>query len=468
MYKFIQIFLFTIAILFVTQSTSIEVDSSSGIAVTGSFAEYHFQLLPGEIVQSEEIFVLFYNNYLIDIDVELTSHVYDMDNSEVLNNIDISFLIEITTVSIAANTSIRIPIGIALTEDAAAGEYQLGLSANVIPSQYQGITITGSAELRTKLSIFGEAGDLELYTYDMFGDSILTELKLYRRDGDSTVLIRTFEDIMMRVRLVPGQYVVVGTFKDYEVIREEFIIADRTLTAIHSTAQTLFIEAFNVIPLVFRNTEILSHVQVQYTLINIHRLIENTRLVLNVSFNDILHSQEEESMIPYLPVNIVEGSFNYSSPLNWKVGTYEFILEVYVGDLDENESDYVDSSSLRSLILYEQHVQTILPMPSDDNISWIQKILSWTWPMGLILVFSIVITMIDHRKKKNLDAVEYTRKQLKKYKIHSTSSRFEHAIDLVEKTMGPGTKFFNEKKGSKHYYIKVDIFLEEHQILKDM
>jgi hypothetical protein len=384
-----NVLLFMMSIVLMMSFSSLKVYSSSGIAVTGTFADYHYKLLPGELLESNEIFVLFFNNYSIDIEVELTTHVYNKEGFLFLINPHITIILDQTIIFISALDSIRIPIGISLSNDAAAGEYQIGVSASVVPRQADGISVTGSAELRSRVSIFGEAGDIEFFTFDIIGDALNAQLKLYRRDGSSTVLVRSVHNGVIIDRLIPGDYYVVGTYKEYEVLREEFLVIDRELTRIYSIAQTLFIKDFTLTPRISTSTFLLSHVRINYTLMNIHHMLEGLNLVLDASFEDDAYFQEVETLIPYLPESVFEGSFNYIFPLGWDVGMYTFMLKAFTSPFDELETSYLAMSSIRTIYVTSELVFAGPQIPVDDQVNLFDVIPAWIW--FLSATFGIVV-----------------------------------------------------------------------------
>jgi hypothetical protein len=82
------------SIVLMMSLSSLKVYSSSGIAVTGTFADYHYKLLPGEVIESNEIFVLFFNNYDVDIEIELTTYVYNKEGTLTLVDSRVSILLD--------------------------------------------------------------------------------------------------------------------------------------------------------------------------------------------------------------------------------------------------------------------------------------------------------------------------------------------------------------------------------------
>jgi hypothetical protein len=379
--------------------SSLTVLSSNGIAVTGTFADYQYKLLPGEIIESNEIFVVFINHYPVHIEINLNTNVYDAGGKISIQMNQIEFLLDTKTISIKAHDSIKIPIGIRIHSDAPAGQYQLGILADVIPNQTDGITVTGSAELRTTLSIYGEAGDIEIQTFDIFGNILLAELSLYRRDGSSTFPIRTVSDGVIIDRFVPGDYFVVGRYKDFEVLRKEFVIVNKEVKVLHLIAQTVFIDDITVTPLISTTTQLLIRVRINYTITNIHNTLEDLRLVIDTSFENISYELEEAAMIPYLPESIFEGSFLYVSPFGWDVGVYSFKVEIYIGPYKETLSMYVGESNVSSLNVLEQYVDTSKTSPSNDK-TLIEMIPIWVFFISSVIGIGILIIYVFKIKKQ--------------------------------------------------------------------
>jgi hypothetical protein len=190
-------------------------------------------------------------------------------------------------------------------------------------------------------------------------------------------------------RLIPGDYYVVGTYKEYEVLREDFVLVDRELIRIHGIAQTLFIKDFILTPLISTTTNLLSRIRMKYTLINIHDMLEDIQLVLKASFEDVLYGEEVETIIPYLPESVFEGGFNYISPLGFEVGAYTFIIDAYIGAFDEVDSIYLSSSSITTIRVLDEHVfkDPLLPEVNTFNLIDIIPV----WALVLMTVFGIVM-----------------------------------------------------------------------------
>jgi hypothetical protein len=447
--------------------TPLKLQANGGIAVSGTFASYHYKLLPGEVIETPDVYVLFFNNFAVDIEVQLITSITNLDGSPTTVGDRVSFLLEETVVSIPANERIRIPIGMTVSEDAPAGEYRLGLAAEVIPDTIQGITVTGSAELRTRLTIFGEAGDLDLRSFDFFGEPLSAQLRLFRLDEGGTSPVRTVTNGVIIDRFVPGTYLVVGTFKEVEVLRETFTIVDREPTVLRLIAQTVFVESMSVTPLVSSTTGLLSRVRIDYTLRNIHTTVEDVRIFLQTTFEDEPLDLTQEAVIPFLPESVVNSSFNYLPTDGWQSGLYRFQIKAYQGPRVDTEDDVLlGVSNDRSLFVPTEFLDNP-PLvedppepdePNEEEFSF--RFIAWILSGFLFLLMGLGGFLLWRRRHPQ-NAVEYTVKRLRKMGMDERSEPYQSIVAAVQKRMGPGTLFLKETAGTKAYYEKVEGFLNK-------
>ena len=348
------------------------VQASGGFAVSGNFSNYHYKMVTGETISTPDVHIIFFNNYAIEIEVELSPRVTQLDGSPTFMADRLEFMVDSLRVIIPAFENLIVPIGIKLDPAAPAGDYLIGLSAEIISKGLDGITITGSAELRTQLSIFGEAGDLDIQTFDVFGDPLLTTLTMYRTEGSHLVPVRTSKDGLITDRVIPGDYVVIGTIRGMEVLKESFHVMDQTITQLDLYAQTIFIENIKITPLISESTHLISRIKIDYTLINIHTTVEDIRLVLVTTYQDDANQRTEESAIPYLPETHFESSFNTLPVDGWETGNYTYKIEMYLGDYLLKDSLYIGESREIDLFVPASYVASEDPDildPLDEEVN---------------------------------------------------------------------------------------------------
>jgi hypothetical protein len=368
---FITLFILTLSLSFQG------VQASGGFAVSGNFSNYHYKMVPGETISTPEVHIIFFNNYATEIEVALSPRVTQLDGSPSLMDDRLEFIVESLTVIIPAYENISVPVGIKLNENAPAGDYLIGLSAEIISKESDGITINGSAELRTQLSIFGEAGEVVIRTFDLFEEPILADLTLYRKEGFVLVPVRTSDNGLITDRVIPGDYVIIGIMNGIEVVHESFQVMDQTFTSLDLLAQSIFIENMKLTPILSENTDLLSRLRIEYTLRNIHTTVEDIRLVLVTLYEGEVIQKTEESTIPFLPECLFESGFNSLPEDGWLVGTYTFKIEAYVGDYLLEDPLFLGESRERDFLVPSSYVNLENPNALDLLEEDMNPFLKW-------------------------------------------------------------------------------------------
>lgn len=330
--------LFTCAavILFITL-LAITVEAGGGIAVSGSFARHHYKMLPGESIDTPHINVVVFNNYDRDIDVALTPRLPD----------GVEFHLDEFEISIPANSSIDIPMGLTVGTDVIPDEYTIGLAADVLPDAETGIAVVGSAELRTKLSIFGEAGRVNIETVTIEEEPIRATLNLSRKEGNSLSPAGYSNTGRLEERLIPGTYVVVAYWEGVEIASREFELAADEEKVITLVAQTVFIKAFTATPQYYEASGDLASARLTYTIDNIYRPLDNVSAVLVVSHRGSLIDELEMFAQPRLDLGSQDHRYTYIPPDGWQNGEYIFKVELYA------EEDILYATSRDQFIVIE-------------------------------------------------------------------------------------------------------------------
>lgn len=368
------------------------VQASGGFAVSGNFSNYHYKMVPGETISTPDVHIIFFNNYASEIEVEISPRVTQLDGSPSVMGDRLEFIVESLRVTIPAFKNLSVPIGIKLDDLAPAGDYLIGLSAEIISKGLDGITITGSAELRTRLSIFGDAGSVIIQTFDIFEDPLLATLTMYRTEGSHLVPVRTSDDGLITDRVIPGDYVVIGTIRGIEVLNESFQVTDQTITQLDLYAQTIFVENIKITPLISESTHLLSRIRIDYSLINIHTTVEDIRLVLVTTYQGEEINKAEESAIPFLPETLFESSFNTLPVDEWQAGNYTFRIEIYVGDHLLEDSLFIGESREKVLFVPDSYVAPEEPNnidPIDEDMNPFLK-----WGLVGVTLFTVISATI--------------------------------------------------------------------------
>ena len=316
-YRLITFFLVITGFFLLALQPSVE--AQGGFGVSGTFAGYHYKLVPGEQLDSENIYASFFNNYDIPIDVQIS---YQAPQG-------VNFLIETTLVSIPAGQTIRVPIGVALSNDAVPGDYVVTVFAQVLPGNVEGITAIGSAGLNARLSIFGEAGRVTIRSLTTKGDPFRATVELFRVEDDGALFSVNSRESTLSDRVVVGNYIARAYFEGRTIAEEAFVVNNNDVITIDLIARTVFVRSFNVEPIFFEDRNILASTAVSYSLENVYETINNIQLELVVRLGDEIIDEVEMFLAPVLNVGRTEGRFTYIPPRGWQEGTYEVSIRLY-------------------------------------------------------------------------------------------------------------------------------------------
>lgn len=379
----------TLAIFLALSSPSLKADG--GFAISGSFQNYEYQIVQGETVETPGVNVVLFNNYDVDIDVELATNGPE----------GVEFILDSEVITIPANESVTIPVGVQVDEATPTGDYELGFSATVIEDEIEGIAVQGGGELRTDLSVMGEAADLKVSLVDYAENSLEADLRLYRVDNGSLDPVDEATTDALENRLVPGDYRLIARLEDYEVVNEDFSLSDGDDIDITLTAQTVFLDSFSVTPRFSRETDEFTNIRIDYEIVNIHEELEDVEIELEVDHEDEQIDDGVQLNLPVLPAGTYESSFTYTPPEGWESGEYVFRMRANAGDYDEDSFD-------ESPVLAESRMRE-LDVPSDaveePLIEWdIFTVLTFIFGVILLgLVGYLVAPLIVAKRDKDRD-----------------------------------------------------------------
>jgi hypothetical protein len=362
----------------------LNVSAAEGFGASGPFAGYHYKLVQGESIEIPQIYVIFFNNYNTEINVQLSATVPD----------GVTIDLESDLITMEANSIMEVPVRITTADDAAAGDYVIGVAAEVIPDEINGIQIIGSAKLSARLSIYGEAGRYSIVTETTKGDPFEGDLTIYRKEDNNLLTpVGYSDDGTYSDRVIPGTYVAQVYYDGTKVVDYEFVINDGDDLDIVLVAKTVFITTFLVGPVFNDETELLQSAQIVYTIENIYEPINNARLMLVVERNGSPVDNIEILFTGYLGTGAFDGRYSYIPTNGWRAGDYSFKLEIYEDDIEKQDTFLHDETDTKIFTIDRDIVEPYLDV--------------WDFVLyGAILILIIVIIFLLIYRKKDYTFIE--------------------------------------------------------------
>ena len=357
-----------------------DVQAQGGLGVSGTFAGYHYKLVPGEQLDSENVYASFFNNFSVPIEVQV---IFEAPQG-------VTFILESDVIAIPANQVARVPIGISLTNAAVPGDYVVSITAQIIPESAPGITAIGSAGLNARLSIFGEAGRVTIRSLTTKGDSFRSRIELFRVEDDGQLFSVNVRDNVLTDRVVVGNYIARAYFEGRTIAEEAFRVNNNDVLTIDLIARTVFVRSFNVEPVFFEDRNILASTAISYSLENVYETVNNIQLELVVRLGDEIVDEVEMFLAPVLNVGRTEGRFTYIPRRGWQEGTYNVSIRLYE----------LDSRFPNGQFLYDETSDFSFTVPAsviDGGVNILQVALLAIIGLVIVLTTALVAILVKDR-----------------------------------------------------------------------
>lgn len=342
-----------------------------GIAVSGSFYRHHFKLVPGESFSSPDVDIVIFNNYAVEIQVALSAETPQGVTLDLAGQ----------TLSIPPNSNVSLPVKMTVDGTVVPGEYNIGLSADVIPGNKEGIAIAGSAQLRTILTVFGEAGLVKVNLVTQEGAPFVADLKIFQvSENNLEPSAYVFGDIL-EDRLVPGDYVVTAYFEGTEVASQKFTVAAQDDKKIELKVNTAFVIGLTAVPQFNDSNNRITSARINYTVKAVFQPIKNVTVYLNVKKGGKDVEKVEMYTLPELALGSQDSRYTYIPSDGWSSGEYSFTVEI------------VSNDSVQQAIS-EAYLFPV-PMSATGEVSWGLYIL-----IGIIVLVAAVVLYFQFIKRK--------------------------------------------------------------------
>lgn len=391
--KWVNLILTLFVLLITSPKLSIQaVEGSFG--VTGNFPDYHYKMSLDETLETPFVFVRFSNNYPKDIKVQLTPETPAGVSFHLSQEpITIPMKTKNTDGSYSGGT-LTVPIGLTTTAEATPGEHIIKLGARVIPDIVDGIEIVGSVILSSRLTIYGEAGTINVSTVNLQGGEFQAEINIYRLEGDVWVPVAYSENGVISDKLIPGRYRIVATYNGTVVAQSEVDLDDKEIINIQLIATTVTIPTFLVGPQFDDETKLFTSVRLAYTISNVFAPVANVRLTLIITFEGEYEEEIDILNLDSLGITSISSKDTYIPKNGWANGLYTFQLKAFQ---DAGTGNHEDDFFLAESVIREA------PIEVPETINVMIVIIVVVGGVVLFLFISLMGILFFGKRKKDCD-----------------------------------------------------------------
>ena len=384
----------------------ISAGAQGGVGISGSFRGHHYKVVPGETIDTPNVNIVVFNNNSKDARMRFNAEVpegvsVDLDGKEF---------------EISARSNMTFPVSISVDEMVYPGEYEVGVSVEGIPDELTGIRILGAAQLRTKLSIYAEAGWINIDVVTPRGEPFKEgEIHLYFKDQGKFFPMAHKRGSSFSERVVTGDYRVEIMYKGMVIGTKEFSLYENEEKNLNMVAKTVYVENFAVTPQYYTKNNKIASAIVNFTIRNLHKQIDDASVVLKVYYDGVKNrsirsffsrpvfsSRKKDGLLEdnlleeieiydliTLEVGRQSGRSIYMPENGWGNGEYRFVLMIYGND----GSKISDSSGLFG----ESEVVSIV-VDEHDSLGYLVMI--------IIMLMVVIIGIIAVKRKMKKEEEE--------------------------------------------------------------
>ena len=366
--------------------------ANAGIGISGSFNGANIKMVPGETFDTEGVTIIIFNEYDVDIVVNIDVRLQD-ENRELVEGL--TYLFDQGNVTIPKNDYIEFPISFVVESFMLPGNYTVSIGATLVQEFTPGIVAVPVVRQRAYLEVLGEAGDLSFDFVDVFGNAFDGRIEIFRVEETRLLSVATTEGSNITERLVPGTYRVEMKYKydenDFLVFTEEFELNSEDVLEETFVVQTVFLDSLIISPLL-GDDDILLNAILNYRIRNIYEELEDVSVSLEVLYEGERIERFIIQELSLLGLGLTSLRSNYVPPEGWQNGFYSFQISLYT--LDEN-------FELVEILVGEPEVINVTSMPTDAlPILWVIIGASVLASLGIVMVILLL-----RSKKKDKDII---------------------------------------------------------------
>ena len=295
--------------------------AEGGLGLSGSFYRQAFEIPQGSSVSAPSIYVVVFNNSDEEFGVRMTTEA----------PVGVNIILSEDDFTLQPGEQNKVFIEVEVTNDAAPGEYEIGVTAESYKEGVGGIQLVGSAGQSATLVVLGESASVTVRVVSPDGEPVAAVVRLFKVMAGENHEFAYGETGTLEATVSPGSFIAQAYLGGNRLAEESFDVAADEEKTVNLTVATVYFEGFGIVPNYATESGELAFAEVVYTINNLYQIFPQAEVMLRVSHGG---TPEEVRLAAFTPLGVgrMSGlSYNYIPAEGWKQGSYSFRLELYCG-----------------------------------------------------------------------------------------------------------------------------------------
>jgi hypothetical protein len=292
----------------------------TGIGMSSTFSGQTFEIPQGSSLSSPSYYIVVFNQG------EKSYGVNMLTDAPVGTNINLSH----TNFILEPGEQQKISIEICVTEDAAGGEFPIGITAESYIENPGGevYPMPAACHMAT-LKVIGESANVTINAVSPDGKPVIAELRLFKLiEGRNQEVAYDVSTSSLNAIVAPGTFLAQAYVGGQLLDEETFDVAADETKTIELMAGTIYFENPGLLPYYDKDTDELAFINIYYTVRNVYEPTDNVATKLLVTLDGNILEQKDDFTIPTLVIGRASGSIDYY-PHSGN-GVYGFTLQLFV------------------------------------------------------------------------------------------------------------------------------------------
>ena len=298
-------------------------NADGGVAISGSFSGQVFDLVQGSSVNVSSLYVAVFNTGNVSKNVRMS---VDAPAGVLVNLSETDFVLP-------AGGEQQVMVVIKATADASPGDHEVDITAEPYIANPEGIQVVGAAGVSATVRIVGQGGNVTVNLVNADSAPIIGEVRLYRViSGKEYEVARSMTGSLSMV-VAPGSFYAVAYAGEDELANASFDVAANQNKVINLVGRTIYFAGFDPVPYYSKDTGLLHHLNMVYTVENLYQPVSDIEFFMLVSRDGTQLERTSIFSMPKLDLGSFGMSYNNYVPADgWVDGSYSFQLQLYIGN----------------------------------------------------------------------------------------------------------------------------------------